>query len=296
MSGSGKEEQRHTEARQAWEQGDLDSLCRLCDLEIRTAVRKAIGNNPELNGTEGINEELRVFARRGVEKAAKRYKPSEGRFQAYAWQDIYWETRRGAEGISRLGYELNQAPEDVSVEQEPQALRHQLAAALNSSSTGWWIERIDGLDRDMLGVLRSFLDASRDELIREIGESKYWSIRNHVFLKGLVSALRQPGARFREISGPQHMMIVERMYKRLNPLAPPLSNRQLARMFGRSDKTIKAWKERIVDSGSPPPTLRDDGSLTMKGEDLDDWMLYLASIEDPRFKRRLERRAQNEPE
>jgi hypothetical protein len=34
----------------------------------------------------------------------------------------------------------------------------------------------------------------------------------------------------------------------------------------------------------------------MKGEDLNDWMLYLASIEDPRFKRRLERRAQIEPE
>jgi hypothetical protein len=229
-------------------------------LEIRTAVRKAIGNNPELVGTEGINEELRAFARRGVEKAARKYKPSEGKFQAYAWQDIYWETRRGAEAISRLGYELHQAPEDESVEQEPQALRYQLAAALNSSPIDWWNERIEDLDRDMLGVLRSFLDASRDELIWEIGESKYWSIRNHVFLKSLMSALSQPGARFREISGPQRMMIMERVYKRLNPLAPPLSNRQLARMFGRSDKTIKAWKERIEHSGPPPPMLRDDGS------------------------------------
>lgn len=293
MSDGSKEEPRHLQARRAWERGDLDSLCKLCDLEIRTAVRKAIGNNPELKGTEGISGELRTFARRGVEKAAKRYNPSEGRFQAYAWQDIYWEARRGAEAISKLTRELHQGP-DNAVEQEPQALRHQLAAALNSSPTDWWIERIEGLDRDMLGVLRSFLDASRDELIVEIGQSKYWSVRNHVFLKGLTSALSQPGARFREISGPQHMMIVGRIHKRRNPLAPPLSNRQLARMFGRSDKTIKAWKERIEQAGSPPPTLRDDGSLTMKGKDLDDWMLYLASIEDPRFKRRLERRSQKE--
>jgi hypothetical protein len=265
-------------------------------MEIRTAVRKAIGNNPELKGTEGINGELRAFARRGVEKAAKRYKPSEGRFQAYAWQDIYWEARRGAEAISRLRYELHQGPDDVVVEEEPQTLRHQLAAALNSLSTDWWIKRIEDLDRDMLEVLRSFLDASRDELIGEIGDTKYWSVRNHVFLKGLVSALSQPKARFREISGPQRMMILGRVHKRLNPLAPPLSNRQLARMFDRSDKTIKAWKERIEHGGPPPPTLRDDGSLTMKGKDLDDWMLYLASIEDPRFKRRLERRSQNESE
>jgi hypothetical protein len=148
----------------------------------------------------------------------------------------------------------------------------------------------------MLGVLRSFLDASRDELIGEIGKHKYWSVRNQVFLRGLKSVLTQPGARFREISGPQQLMIVERIHKSLNPLAPPLSNRALARMFGRSDKTIKEWKTRIERSGSPPPTLRDDGSLAMQGNDIDDWMLYLASIEDPRFRRRVERRLQEESE
>jgi DNA-directed RNA polymerase specialized sigma subunit len=116
-----------------------------------------------LKSTEGISGELRAFARRGVEKAAKRYNPSAGRFQAYAWQDIYCETRRGAEAISQLRHELHQGPDEaaVSAEHEPQALRYQIAAALNSSPTDWWIERIEELDREMLGVLRSFLDALR---------------------------------------------------------------------------------------------------------------------------------------
>jgi DNA topoisomerase IB len=56
----------------------VDSLCKACDLEIRTAIRKAIGNNPELRDIEGIQEELRSFARKGIEKAAERYDPSLG--------------------------------------------------------------------------------------------------------------------------------------------------------------------------------------------------------------------------
>jgi hypothetical protein len=203
---------RHTEARRAWEWGDVDRLCKLCDLEIRTASRKAIGNHPKLKGTEGIHEELRAFARRGIEKAAKRYNPSKGKFQAYAWQDIYRETRRGAEAIVRHEHELHHGRGDTTaVGQDPQALKRQLASALNSEATARWIKRIDDLDRDMLEELRSFLDANRDELLGEIDQTKYWSVRGQILLRRLASTLSQPETQFREISGPQHMMIVERI-------------------------------------------------------------------------------------
>jgi hypothetical protein len=131
--------------------------------------------------------------------------------------------------------------------------------------------------------------------MQEIGRRKYWSVREQADLKKLISALRQPGARIvREISRPLDMMVIELRHRQLNPSAPPLSDRQLARLLGRSDKTIRAWKERIEAAGPPPPTLRADGSVSVRGEDLDDWMVYLSGIEDPRFLRRIERRRQQE--
>jgi hypothetical protein len=92
------------------------------------------------------------------------------------------------------------------------------------------------------------------------------------------------------------MVIEKKIHKSRYPLAPPLSKRRVAKMLGCSDKTIAAWETRIEQAGSPPPTLGADGSLTMKGRDLDDWLLYLAGIEDPRFRRRVERRRDPEPD
>jgi hypothetical protein len=286
---------RHVAARSAFERGDLASLCKACDLEIRTAVRKAIGKNPQLRGVQGINEALHAFACKGVEKAAGRYDPNKGKFQAYAWQDIYWETQRGTEALLSFIHEIDQGPGQTE-EQQPQAPRRELAAVLETYSEEWWTRRIEDLDTEELDVLCVVLDTNRDELMREIGERKYWSVRGDVYKQRLAAALGRPGARFREISGPQHMVIEKKIHKSRYPLTPPLSKRRLAKMLGRSDKTIAAWETRIEQAGSPPPTLGADGSLTMKGQDLDDWLLYLAGIEDPRFRRRVERRRDPEPD
>jgi hypothetical protein len=105
-------------------------------------------------------------------------------------------------------------------------------------------------------------------------------------------AAEKAGASFTNISGPQHMAILQRRHKIRNPSAKPLSARKLSKALGVSDKTITAWEERIEEAG-PPPLLKEDGSFTLKSQqDWDKWVEYWTRIADPISWRRLQRRQQ----
>jgi hypothetical protein len=110
--------------------------------------------------------------------------------------------------------------------------------------------------------------------------------------KNVFGAAAKVGASFTQISGPQHMAILQRRHKVHNPSAKPLSARKLSKALRVSDKTITAWEERIKEAG-PPPLLKEDGSFTLKSQqDWDAWVDYWTRIADPISWRRLHRRQQ----
>jgi len=117
-------------------------------------------------------------------------------------------------------------------------------------------------------------------------------IASKAYWKGVFREAAKTGRDFTDISGPLDMVVLQRQHKIRNPSAKPTSCRQLSKLLGVSDKTIRAWQKRIEEAG-PPPLLREDGSYTLKGqENLDAWTDYWTRIADPRGWKRLHRRRQ----
>jgi DNA-directed RNA polymerase specialized sigma subunit len=260
-------EPRHKDALRAWKQGDTERLIELCNLEIRSAIRKAIGRYRELTDIQGAQEELQASARKGVEKAAGRYDPSKGPpFQAYAQKDIYWETRRRAEALlteirhqEALQNEARQGRVPEEVDQEAESTEEQtgrgLEGAFESLALDEWRDRIKRLDKDNISILRSFLDKKKTELTRgeRRRERKYEAILANVIERGIVLQLSVPGAKFKKISGPLEVHTLRVMHKALGWSAESVSYSNIARLVSKpghsvSDKTIKKWDERITEN------------------------------------------------
>jgi hypothetical protein len=136
----------------------------------------------------------------------------------------------------------------------------------------------------------SFLSQDYKELPRKYQEMMV--IASEAYWKSVFREAAKTGRDFTVISGPLDMVVLQRQHKIRNPWAKPISCRQLSKLLGVSDKTIRAWQKRIEEAG-PPPLLREDGSYTLKGqENLDAWTDYWNRIADPRSWRRLHRRWQ----
>jgi hypothetical protein len=213
-------EPRHKDALRAWEQGDIERLIGLCSPEINTAVRKVFGKFPQLKDIRGAHEELQTFARKGVEKAAGRYDRSKGPpFQAYVTQDIYWETRRGAEALQE---EARQgcAPDEVdheAVSAEEQTGRR-LEVALDSLALDQWRDIIRDLDKENLSTLCLFLDKKKAEPTRgdRNRERKYEAVLANIIERGIVLQLREPGVQLKKISGPLDIDRLRELQKALS--------------------------------------------------------------------------------
>ena len=286
-------EPRHREALEAWQQGDVERLCEICEPEVGRAARRVSYKF----GLTGLFEQLQDYGRKGVEKAARRYDPSKGvPFQAYAWKDIYWETRRGAEALLKSAPEIDEEPGYVEEEKGGRGLE----AALASLSLERWRDAIKGLGEEDLACLRSFMDTNRTRLVRELGKvglgerkySRYWWIRFRVFEKIADNVLSPPATKLVVVSGPQKMEIVERRRRAMGKLPARVDDRAMGRVFDKDGKTIARWRRDTTEFGVPP-TMKDDGSFALKSpEDWEEWFEYSVRIGAPGTWRRLQRRQQ----
>ena len=295
-------EPRHVEALRVWESGDIHRLCELCDHEIGSAARRVAYKLGFRDAIEQLQEE---FGCKGVEKAAKRYDPGKGvPFQAYARQDIYWETRRGAEALLKSVPEIDEGPGYVEEEDTGQRWPS-LEVALASLTLEEWRDVIKGLDKDNLARLRSYMDTHRTRLVEELsrlaeergeprgrGERRYWYIRLRVFEKIADNVLSRPGTKLVEVSGPQKMEIIERRRKAMRKLPAKVDDRAMGRIFDKDGKTIARWRRDTKKLGVPS-TMKEDGSFALKGpEDWQEWFEYSVRVGAPDTWWRLQRRQQ----
>lgn len=144
-----------------------------------------------------------------------------------------------------------------------QGVRHQLSGL----SLEEWMSAIGNMGTEQLDLLRQVLDENKADAASAAGRTKFTHIRGRL---GAIWAIR---GRPVEISGPMHMLALLAHNRARRPFGPDLWARQLSRMLGVSDKTIKRWEERILEAG-PPPT------------DNSEWLDYFRNIVKPPRERR----------
>lgn len=253
---------RHAAAYEAWRDGDADRLNAACALEIARAVRAAFGRHPVLSKIQGAREELRARAETGIQKAANRYDPARGvPFQAYARQDVYWETQRGAKALTDCVATMPEGAGDDRSEELEAALRRRL----QEWSIEKWRGTIAGLDIEPLAELCGALDRHRGRLIDAGGKGRFALVRGFA---GAYLTLRRMGEHgYTDVSGPISAQIIKGLHRSYNGPAMFVSWRNLGPMLGVSDKTAKKYYESWEKD---PPA---------EGEDLFD---YLRRIAGPR--------------
>jgi RNA polymerase sigma factor (sigma-70 family) len=294
---------RHVAALEAWEQGDLDRLCELCDREIRIEASK-LSSSPAADFAELCQQ-----GREAVWGCAERYQPSTGvPFQAFARQRIHYAM------ISLLGQQqqILQEPDEPSAdftavleaalkmvrdgERDESAFTEALDMALSQISLKEWPTAVDDMSIEAATFLRTYLWQNKGEFSGKMGKKRYWKILGPLNTKYWIHVLEGASRQDKEfvtVSGPQQMVILQRKHKVRNPLAPPISKRQLAKVLGVSDKTIAEWEKRIEKAGAPPPMLNPDGTYRLNTqEEHDQWADYWLRIADPRGWRRLQRNRQ----
>jgi len=108
------------------------------------------------------------------------------------------------------------------------------------------------------------------------------------------------GARLLNISGPQHLEIIERRRKAAKDYPAKLDDKQAGRLLSEDKKkpidgkTIARWRKDMREVEAPP-LIREDGSVTLNSqEDHDAWNEYFLRIRHPRvWRRRSSRRQQD---
>jgi hypothetical protein len=262
---------RHVEALRAWEVGDLERLYELCGSEIRQAAKSAAVREG-LAHTVGITGALEEYGQKGVWKAAGRYDPQKGAFQPYARRDIYFETRRGARAWKDAPAAAGRAPlggneHAVLLEDALGRLAPGELEALQSRIT-------DEMSADDVEDLKSYMLANETRLTRTIGRDRTAAILAAALSRGVIDhwSAPPPGppSRWRKVastgietSGPLHVRDILRTHRRKHLTGPDISNRRIAKMLAASgipvsDKTVKAWRDRMEAAGPPP---RDLGAL-----------------------------------
>jgi sigma-70-like protein len=262
-------------------------------------------------------EELYSAGCQAVLEAKGRYDLGTGTpFQAFAYKRI-----RGAM-IDLLNEKRKQGPEQAhdssqikpakaierlvalvrEGERDDSVLIGGMALFLERMDLEDWYGYIQSADFKVVRFFWGFLYQFADELDSKIGDkrlamlyittTRYWYL---VFKHLAQRKTPQPV----DISGPQHMEIIERRRKALGVRPAKVDDKQMGRML-RPDKkpidgkTIARWREDMAEAG-PPPFMREDGLFTLKSqEEWDAFTEYFLRINDPRAGRRLQRRRQQD--
>ncbi len=257
-------------------------------------------------------DELYSAGCQAVLEAKDRYDPeTETPFQGYAYKriwgamiDLLNEKRKQspeqahdsseitpAEAIERLVALDREGERDASV------LIERMAPILECMDLEDWYCFIQSADFKVVRFFWWFLYQFADELDPKVGDkrlamlyfatTRYWYL---VFKHLDQRKTPQPV----DISGPQHMEIIERGRKTLGMRPTKVDDKPMGRMLGKDGETIARWRKGMVEAG-PPPFMKEDGSFTLKNQDeWDVFTEYFVRIADPRAGRRLQRRRQQD--
>jgi len=250
----------------------------------------------------------------------ERYDPERGKpFQAFAYKrirgamrDLLDEKRkREAEQASPDGFEV--APRDPTEQLVALAEQGELDDSFITEQVALFLRGHETLD-DWRAFIRSarfeivrffwwFLYQCGDDLDPKVGKAKrvnmmgeatirYWTLR-------FEDAVAK-GVELIDVSGPQHLEIIERGRKAAKVYPSKLDEKPAGRLLSKDKKkpidgkTIARWRKAMREAGAPP-LMKEDGSFTLKGqEDYDTWNEYFLKISHPRVWRRLQRRGRQD--
>jgi Sigma-70 region 2 len=255
-------------------------------------------------------DELCQVGREAVLEIRDRYNPERGPFQTFAYlrvrgamvdslraQQPHPEEEHDSGGVS-LATALGVAVRRIqSGEQVDSGFFEALYDALRDTTPEGWRDIMQEADSAIVRFFWGFLHRFADVVASEIGEDKrkamlavttmrYWQLR---FARAVDS-----GAPLRDISGPQHMEIIERGRKASGHLPSKVDDRPLGRMFGKDGKTVARWRTTLKEAGAPP-LMREDGSFSLQSQDdWDEWVDYWMRVAEPQSWDRLQKRLQRE--
>lgn len=227
---------RHVEAYRALRRRDFYKLLKLCGPEIKAEAKKLSGEA----------EDLRQAGAIGVLKAAQKYDPSRGPFQPYARTRIQGEMldslTPAADTVTHIeAFSPHDYYEEVLEPEE------RIAPALPTLSIEEWQGTLPGLGRPELWVLQKVLNEVRPG---ELSEDLFRFLYLETTVLLLVTS--GPAGSPVEISGPMHLLDYERQRARQGPFKAPLSGRELGKLLGVDEATVRKWRKRIRESGPPP--------------------------------------------
>ena len=317
------------EAYWAWQSDDANRLVKACDPMIvslaRNFARSSKRGSDELHPVveaefvearlhedKGVADfdELCQVGREAALEIRDRYDPDRGPFQTFAYlrvrgamvdslraQQPHLEEEHDGGGVSlatALGVVVRQIQ---SGEQDDSGFFEALHEALRTTTPEGWRDIMQEADPAIVRFFWGFLHQYADVVASEIGEGKrqamlavtttrYWELR---FARAVDS-----GAPLRDISGPQHMEIIERGRKASGHLPSKVDDRPLGRMFGKDGKTVARWRADMKEVGAPP-LMREDGSFSLQSQDdWDEWVDYWSRVAEPQSWARLQKRLQRE--
>jgi Sigma-70 region 2 len=259
-------------------------------------------------------DELYSAGCQAVLEVKDRYDPETGTpFQGFAYKRI-----RGAM-IDLLNEKRKQSPEQAhdSSEITPAKAIEELVALvekgerdssvfiegvalfLEPMDLDGWHAFIQSADFKVVRFFWWFLYQFADELDPRIGRTKRRKMlgvatRRYWYL--VFKAAADEGVKPVDISGPQHMEIIERGRRAAGILPAKVDDAPMGENLGKNGKTITRWRKDMVEAGAPP-VMEEDGSFTLKSqEDWDTVNEYFQKIADPRGWRRAQKRRQQDSE
>jgi hypothetical protein len=314
-------EPRHIEAFRAWEHGDYDLVCDLCNEEIEAEAKRfsrGLSKRDQITTESKIGEEVSQglgsaysyeeccqVGRSAVLGCLDRYDPSKGTVQGFVRKRIYYAM------VDLLSEKQDPDPPDLSF---GKAMEEFLASVERGVRDSWmfieevadyldsitikeWSIMIQRMDFEVVQYFWGFLHEFAEELASRIGASKRSEMSATATWRYFYSRFDQAdreGVDLVDVHGPQYIEIVERALKAAGNFPAKIDDRAWGRMFGKDGKTIARWRERTAEAGAPP-IIGEDGSVSLKSqEDHDAWTEYWMGVRDPRLRRRREKRRRQE--
>jgi len=255
-------------------------------------------------------DDLCQVGREALLDAATRYDPKKGKpLGVFAYKrirgamlDLLAEKRkREAERASSDDSEA--APPDPRVqflalieqgEWDDSSFTEQVALFLSRFETlDDWRDFIQSAPFEVVWFFWWFPYQFADVLDPKVGRAKRENMTGVATTRYFVLRLDQlirEGAQFSEISGPAHMESIERQRKAEQQYPAKIDDKPMGRALGKDGKTIARWRKDGAGAG-PWPSMKEDGSFTLKSQDeMDAFTEHAMRLADPRAFRRLQRR------